>query len=134
MRTGDHRPPYSLWIYTMNRCKPFANVRCCLVIATLALTALPALAQTAPVRGFPAQALRGKMVVTHPPLITMDGKPARLSPGARIKGTNNLLAMSGALVGQELTVNYTVEQLGMVHEVWILTEAEAALKRKRAGE
>ena len=85
-------------------------------------------------RPFPATALRGTMVVTQPPVITMDGKPAQLSPGARIKAANNLLVMSSALIGQELTVNYTVEQLGLVHDVWILNEAEAALKRKRAGE
>ncbi len=126
---------FSLWIYTMNRCPLFAPAtRRGLTIAALALVALPVLAQSAPVRRFPAQALRGTMVVTQPPVITMDGQAARLSPGSRIKGTNNLLVLSGALVGQELTVNYTLEHLGLVHEVWILTEAEAAEKRKRAGE
>lgn len=118
----------------MNRCtQTFSRPRR-LAIAALALTALPALAQTAPVRSFPANALRGKLVVTQPPVITLDGKAAQLSPGSRIKGANNLLVLSGAIVGQELTVNYTVEHHGMIHEVWILTEAEAALKRKRAGE
>lgn len=125
---------HSLWIYTMNRCKPSAIARHCLAAAALALVALPALAQSALVRPFPATALRGTMVVTQPPVITMDGKAAQLSPGSRIKGPNNLLVMSGAIVGQELTVNYTVEHHGMVHDVWILNEAEAALKRKRAGE
>ena len=100
-----------------------------------ALIALPFFAQAqSGTRDFPAKALRGTLVVTQPPVITMDGKAAQLSPGSRIKGPNNLLVMSGAIVGQELTVNYTVEHHGMVHEVWILTEAEAALKRKRAGE
>ena len=125
---------HSLWIYTMNRCKPFASARPWLAAAALALATLPAFAQSALVRPFPATALRGTMVVTQPPVITMDGKPAQLSPGARIKAANNLLVMSSALIGQELTVNYTVEQLGLVHDVWILNEAEAALKRKRAGE
>ncbi len=119
----------------MNRCTPTFSLPRRLALAALALTALPALAQTTPVRNFPASALRGKLVVAaQPPDITMDGKAARLSPGARIRDTRNMLVMSGALVGQELTVNYTVEQLGLVHEVWILTEAEAALKRKKAGE
>ncbi len=118
----------------MNRCTHTFSLTRRLAIAALALTALPALAQNAPVRNFPANALRGKLVVTQPPLITLDGKAAQLSPGSRIKGPNNLLVMSGAIVGQELTVNYTVEHHGMVHDVWILTEAEAALKRKRSGE
>jgi hypothetical protein len=39
------------------------------------------------------------------------------------------LVLSGAIVGQELIVNYTVEPHGLVHDVWILTAAEAALKR-----
>ncbi|MFP8778633.1 hypothetical protein [Hydrogenophaga sp. RWCD_12] len=117
----------------MNRCSPFsASRRVLLTLAGLGLCTL-AHAQLQ-VRNFPASALRGTMVVTQPPIITMDGKPAQLSPGARIKGANNLLVLSGSIVGQELTVNYTVEQHGMVHDVWILTEAEAAEKRKRAGQ
>jgi hypothetical protein len=45
-----------------------------------------------------------------------------------------MLVMSGTLIGQELLVNYTRESAGMVHEVWILTPAEAALKRPRASQ
>lgn len=118
----------------MNRCTQTFSLPRRLALAALALTALPALAQTAPVRNFPANALRGTMVVTQPPAITLDGKAAQLSPGSRIRSTTNMLVLSGAIVGQELTVNYTVEQHGMVHDVWILTEAEAAIERKRAGE
>jgi hypothetical protein len=103
-----------------------------LALAGLGLCSL-ALAQNAP-RTFPASALRGTLVVTQPPVVTMDGKVAQLSPGARIKGPDNLLVLSGAIVGKELLVNYTVEPHGMVHDVWILTEAEAAEKRKRAGQ
>ena len=76
----------------------------------------------------------GALVVVQPPVIQLDGKSAQLSPGARIRGTNNMLLMSGSLLNQELLVNYTVEPNGLVHDVWILTEAEAAEKRKRAGE
>lgn len=116
----------------MNRCCPPLARRSLLALASLGLCSL-ALAQNAP-RNFPTSALRGTLVVTQPPLITMDGKAAQLSPGARIKGANNMLVLSGTIVGQELLVNYTVEPHGMVHEVWILTEAEAAEKRKRAGQ
>ncbi|WP_374411480.1 hypothetical protein [Hydrogenophaga sp.] len=124
---------HSLWIYTMNRCSPSPLLRrTLLALAGLGLCGV-ALAQNAP-RNFPANALRGTMVVTQPPIITMDGKAAQLSPGARIKGPGNLLVLPGTVVGQELLVNYTVEPHGLVHEVWILTEAEAAEKRKRAGQ
>jgi hypothetical protein len=80
-------------------------------------------------RPFPKNAKRGTMVVLQPPVIQMDGSPARLSPGARIFGTNHLLVMSGAIVGQSLTVNHVVDTFGLVSQVWILTPEEAALKR-----
>jgi len=80
------------------------------------------------VRPFPANAERAVMVVTYPPIIQLNGKPDRLSPGARIRGMNNLLQLSGSLVGQNLLVNFVRNPSGEVHEVWILTEAEAALK------
>ena len=65
----------------------------------------------------------------------MDGAPARLSPGSRIREANNMFVLSAALVDREkLTVNYTLEPSGLVHDVWILTEAEARLKRPRAAD
>jgi hypothetical protein len=104
----------------------------------LAAASLPALAQseaagdtlTLPGREFPKAVLRGELVVLTPPEITMDGKPERLSPGARIRGADNLLLMSGALVNQKLVVNYVREPAGQVHQVWILTEDEAKLGQR----
>lgn len=84
-------------------------------------------------RAFPESALRGKMTVTQPPDISLDGQPARLSPGSRIRNVNNTLALSGTLVGQELTVNYTRDGYGLVHEVWILSPNEIAQKRRTAA-
>jgi hypothetical protein len=38
---------------------------------------------------------------------------------------------TAALAGQELRVNYTREaSTGMLQEVWVLTDAEAALRRQ----
>ena len=119
----------------MNRCTHYLSHH---LIATLLLAAasLPALAQsetavdTLPGRQFPKAVLRGDMVVLTPPEITMDGKPERLSPGARIRGADNLLVLSGALVNQKLAVNYLREPAGQVHQVWILTEDEARLNRR----
>ena len=82
-------------------------------------------------RTFPDKAKRGVFQVTMPPEILLDGAPARLSPGARIKGQNNLIVMSGTLVGQKLRVNYVRDGQGLIHDVWILNDAEA--KQKRAG-
>ena len=122
----------------MNRCLSAALRRrtlagCCVLAA---LTPLPNLAQAqAPtdqvLRPFPQQARRGVLRVTNPPEILIDGKPERLSPGARIRGSDNLIVLSNQLVGRDLPVNYTRESLGLVHEVWLLTPDEQA--RERAG-
>jgi len=108
------------------------------VLLTLAgLLAAPAAAQTSgsdasdSTRRFPQAALRGLLVVGTPPEISLNGKAERLSPGARIRNTNNIHVLPGALVGQELLVNYTRDSAGLVHEVWVLTTEEA--KEKRGG-
>jgi hypothetical protein len=79
-------------------------------------------------RNFPSTALRGEITVGQPPEITLNGQSARLAPGARIRGQNNLLQMSGALVGQSLPVHYVIGPGGLVQDVWILTDAELAKK------
>ncbi|HEY0200761.1 MAG TPA: hypothetical protein VGC24_03610 [Burkholderiaceae bacterium] len=81
------------------------------------------------VRDFPAAVLRGTLMVTQPPAIMLDGEPDRLSPGARIYGTNNLMVLSSTIADQSLVVNYLRDTSGLVHQVWLLTAAEAAQKR-----
>jgi hypothetical protein len=100
-------------------------LRCAIVAFSLAMAALPALAQT---RNFPASALRGDLTVSAPPEVVLNKKPARLAPGARIRGANNLLLLSGQIVGQRLLVNYTLDSVGNLLDVWVLTPAEAARK------
>jgi hypothetical protein len=122
-------------MYTMKRCflkSPSALRRQVLLAMGLMALGATAHAQALP-RNFPEIALRGTMVVTQPPWITMDGNTAQLSPGARIKNVNNTLVLSGSLLGQELVVNYTING-GLVHEVWILDQREAALERPRAAD
>ena len=80
-------------------------------------------------REFPAVALRGTLVVTAPPVVSLDGQTDKLSPSARIRAENNMIALSGSLVGQQLVVNYTRDAAGLVNEVWVLTAQEARLKR-----
>ena len=115
----------------MNRCLTAGTARFLALLSLVTLaTALgaPARAQTAQ-REFPKKALRAMMVVTAPPQITLNGTSERLSPGARIKGVNNTLLMSGTLVGQSVLVNYVRDPQGMIHEVWVLSEQEAQEKR-----
>ena len=118
----------SLWIHTMNRCTQTPSPRTATWRVTLA-TALLGLCLSASaqesVRPFPANALRGTLQVTQPPELLLNGQAARLSPGARIRGVNNLLVLSASLVGQSLTVNYVRDAQGLVHEVWLLNATEA---------
>ena len=104
-----------------------------------ALILLPALSWAQPAtdqlqRQFPDQARRGVLRVTAPPDILLDGKPDRLSPGARIRSTDRRIVLPQQLVGQELQVNYRRESLGLVHEVWLLTPAEQAQHRAGKGD
>ena len=103
----------------MNRCAFLAGLA-----ASLLLHTLPSAAQI--VRNFPATALRGDLHVQQPPELRLNGHPARLAPGARIRGADNLLQMSGALVGQRFLVNYTLDPNGNLLDVWILNVGEAA--------
>ena len=94
--------------------------------SALWIFAMPASAQVQ--RNFPANALRGALVVVDPPRVTINGLAAQLAPGARIRGANNMLLMSATLVGQKLLVHYTLDPQGALHDVWILTPDEAARK------
>ena len=94
------------------------------VLAILSIAAAPATAQVQ--RNFPADALRGALEVVNAPEIVLNGSPARLAPGARIRGQNNMIAMSGAIAGQRLLVHYTIDMNGHIKDVWILTPEEAA--------
>ena len=91
----------------------------------LLLAAVPdAQGQTA--RNFSAQTLRGALEVTEPPAVLLNGEPARLAPGARIFGQNNTTVVSSNLAGQRVLVHYTVDLLGQLKDVWLLTPQEAA--------
>ena len=110
----------------------FKNLLKNLYIAAF-LTAIQAI--TTPVtaqiaRIFPDSAFRGNITFKSPPQIEFDGKADRLSPGARIRDEQGMLAMTGALEGKSFTVNVRREaSTGLVHEVWILSAEEAKVKR-----
>ena len=99
----------------------------CVLMAALALAMAGAVsAQTS--RPFPAHALRGALVVVQPPEVQLNGQAARLAPGSRIRGADNMVQMSGTLVGAKLLVHYTLDPIGLVQDVWILTPDEAGRK------
>jgi len=101
-------------------------IRCVVALVTMLMVGSGAWAQNVVQRNFPANALRGEIAFGQAPEVLLNGQPARLAPASRIRGTNNLLVMSGALMGMKAVVHYTVDPLGLVHDVWILTETERA--------
>ncbi len=100
-------------------------IRCALAVALAA--AVQVAAAQAP-RNFPATALRGEIVITQPPDLLLNQSPARLAPGARIRGADNMLLLSGAAVNQRLLVHYTLDLHGHLLDVWVLTPAELVRK------
>ena len=75
-------------------------------------------------RNFRQDTLRGEIVVVQTPEILLNGKGARLAPGAQIRGQDNLLVMSAAITGTKLPINYTIDSYGLVKDVWILRPDE----------
>lgn len=106
----------------MTRCASLAAT----TVAALLLAAIvpPSAAQMQ--RPFPASALRGDVRFVQPPQVMLNGQPAQLAPGARIRGADNLLKLSGSLAGQTHTVHYTLDPYGLLLDVWLLSDAERA--------
>lgn len=101
-----------------------------LLLSGLTLTWSSAHAQTL-ARIFPAAAQQASLIVIQSPDILLNGRAHRLSPGARIRGSNNLLVMPATLSGQSLLVNYLADVQGLIHEVWILNAQE--IREARPG-
>ena len=101
--------------------------RCIALFVALSFASVsPGGAQELPTRLFPKNALRGVITFGVPPEVVLNGAPARLSPGARLRAQNNMMVLSGGIQNQELPVVYKRDSAGLVHEVWILTPAEFA--------
>lgn len=93
----------------------------------LSFTASVALAQSGFVREAPKDVKPAIIAVSAtPPIITVDGKADRFSPGVRIRDRNNMLVLTGALANKSLYTVYRRDGAGLVHEVWLLNEEEYA--------
>ena len=120
----------------MNRC--IAKLMAALTLSTgLALASLAVQAQPLDdeaslmvTRDLPKAALLGRLLVQQPPDVMLNGQPARLAPGVRIRDENNQIAMSGALMGQVFPVKYLLDSSGLVSQAWILTADEVRASRK----
>ncbi len=96
--------------------------------AVLALLLAAAASSEAQVpRQFPPTALRGEVVGVAPPDVLLNGRPARLAAGARIRGPENRFELISFLAGKKLAVHYTVEDTsGQLMDLWVLTPSEFA--------
>jgi hypothetical protein len=92
-----------------------------LAAALFALLAATAFAQ---LRTLPAQAKPGKMRHVQETIVQIDGKLARLAPGARIRDAHNRLLVPTAIPADSV-VKYMLNAQGEVSAVWILTPQEA---------
>jgi hypothetical protein len=63
-------------------------------------------------------------VSATPPIIRLNGKDDRFSPGVRIRDLNNMLVLTGNVANQKLYTVYRRDPSGLVHEVWLLTADE----------
>ncbi len=96
--------------------------------ALLAAACLVAPAAAQVQRAFPQNALRGAIVIGNAPDIRLNGDPARLAPGSRIRDANNMTVVPSGLTGGRYLVNYTIDTSGLVKDVWILRPEEAAVR------
>jgi hypothetical protein len=91
-----------------------------LAFATAAVSA-----QVASVRNAPRDVKPAVIAVSAtPPIIEVDGKPDRFSPGARIRDLDDRLVLTGTLAGRSVYTVYRRDSAGLVHEVWLLREEE----------
>lgn len=100
--------------------------RCAISAVAFAAAALSIPASAQNHRPFPATALRGELIVVQAPDVTLNGQAARLAPGARIRGENNLMLLSASITGQKLIVHYTIDSYGLLKDLWILNATELA--------
>lgn len=97
----------------------------CAALGLSALLFSSAIAAQVP-RLFPPTALRGEVTGTAPPDVLLNGKPARLAPGARIRNEDNRFEVIGQLAGRKLVVHYTLDPGGQLLDIWVLTPSERA--------
>ena len=102
-----------------------ARAACAGLLLASACAGAPAQTETVQ-RPFPPNALRGTLVVGQTPEVTLNGRNARLAPGARIRAQNNMIELPASLLGQQLAVHYTIDLNGDLKDVWILTPEELA--------
>ncbi|HUW80990.1 MAG TPA: hypothetical protein VMV54_08890 [Acidocella sp.] len=99
------------------------------LVAVLICALLLPTSAMAQLRPIPDFAKRGHIVQIEGPIVEIDGERMRLSPGAQIRNQNNMIIMPMSVPLGTL-VKYTLDGLGEIHRVWVLTPEEAAAPDK----
>ena len=106
--------------------RPWLNSLLRAAAAALGLAVFAAAAQT---RAIPDFAQRGYVSHVTGAQVVVEGQPMLLSPGALIRGQNNLLIQPAAMPAGSVLADFVVDGNGQVARIWILTEAEASQPR-----
>ena len=101
-----------------------------LLVFLVCALVLPAVA-VAQVRQIPDDAKRGNIVHVQDIMVKIDGQPMRLSAGAQIRSPDNLIIVPMSVPPGAL-VKYTLDGMGQIHRVWLLTTDEAAAPDKKS--
>ncbi|MBE0612204.1 MAG: hypothetical protein IH604_00915 [Burkholderiales bacterium] len=99
------------------------------LLALLICVLLIPSAAFAQMRRIPDAALRGNVVHIQGAIVDIDGQQLRLSPGAQIRSRDNLFIVPMSLP-PGAAVKYTLDSLGQIHRIWVLTAEEAAAPDK----
>lgn len=116
----------------MNRWSNTLNLLRTVALAFASL--LFSLGTQAQVRNFPNDVTRATIHFVAPPQVLVNNQNEFLAPGVRVRNQQNLLALTGSLIGKTFLVNYTRDPAGLIREIWILTPEEAGGSTSGGGE
>jgi hypothetical protein len=102
-----------------------------LIAALLALLPMAVPGAVAQMRTLPLDTERGVIRHIEGPDVTVDGKSARLAPGATIRNRDNLIIVPASLPAEGARAEYVRDAQGMIFRVWLVTSEEAARDRRK---
>ena len=79
----------------------------------------------AQLRTIPADPKHAALTQVRETEVTLDGKCARLSPGAQIRDQNNRIALP-TMLPPDTQVKYLPDAVGNLHRIWMMSEQEIA--------
>ncbi len=84
----------------------------------------------AQMRSLPPDAERGVIRPLEGMVVSINGRPMQLAPGAVIRGPDNLIIVPSAMPAAGARAEYLIDANGQISKVWLVTPEEAARKRQ----